>query len=139
MRAQLLALADAANLSVEGKLNILGEFNVLWAADVPVVHPFMMFVALLELSEADGTQFNVELRVLSEDGGLVFRGGVDAQVPQQREAGIMRRVPLLVPIAHSEFPAFGSYTFELRTNGAVLGDLTMHLRPMHPSPAPGAS
>lgn len=53
MHPQLTVLADSANISQEGKLNILGEFNTLFAESVPVAHPIIWFVSKLELGAGD--------------------------------------------------------------------------------------
>jgi len=41
MRVSFALFADAANLSQEGKLNILGVFDALQVATLPAVHPRM--------------------------------------------------------------------------------------------------
>ena len=72
---QLSVLADAANLSQEGRLNLLGEFNTLFAAEVPVAHPVLWFVAKMQAGAGDFGHHRIHLQVVSEDGETVFRAG----------------------------------------------------------------
>src|SRR6185436_5289009 len=45
---KLALLADGANATAEGKLNILGIFNALHAASFPCAHPHMCLVLRFE-------------------------------------------------------------------------------------------
>jgi hypothetical protein len=133
---QLAALADAANISTEGKLNILGTFDIIYAAAVPVVWPCIVFVAKVELSTADGEQLHFQIRVLSEDGDLQFQATLEAQL--QRDSipvGEMPGLPILLPVNNAKFDAYGTYTVELWGNGKRLIGLPLHIR--HPPSQPG--
>ena len=44
MRVPLAVLADYANVTTDGKLNIMGIFNRIFASALPVVHPQMRLV-----------------------------------------------------------------------------------------------
>ena len=54
MEVKLAGFCDAANISREGKLNILGEFNTLYAAAVPVIWPLMYVVIKIEATAGEG-------------------------------------------------------------------------------------
>ena len=47
MQLEIGALADAANVSQEGKLNITGIFDALNFAQVPATYPLMVLVLRL--------------------------------------------------------------------------------------------
>ena len=53
MKVNLALLADGANVSREGKLNILGIFDTIHAGKFPVVHAQMRLVVRLEASSAE--------------------------------------------------------------------------------------
>src|SRR5438552_929958 len=79
MDVQLAVLADAANVSQEGKLNILGEFDTIWAGAVPVQWPLLWFVAKVKISEADGRVHRFEVRVLDEDAQLIATATIEGE------------------------------------------------------------
>ena len=88
MRVTLAVLADYANISQEGKLNILGIFDRIAVSEVPTSLPQMHFIMRLEAhaAERDRTH-SVEIRLHDPDGQAVFeikgevvpRGGLPGQ------------------------------------------------------------
>jgi hypothetical protein len=48
MHVNLAVLCDAANVSREGKLNILGEFDSIHASSFPLTYPTMVLVVRME-------------------------------------------------------------------------------------------
>ncbi|MBX6362539.1 MAG: hypothetical protein IRZ00_01615 [Gemmatimonadetes bacterium] len=82
MRVKLAVVADHANASAEGKLNILGIFDRIMVPSLPAVHPLLYLVVQVEAHPAErGRSHPVELRLHDPDGEAVFdlRGEV---VPQ---------------------------------------------------------
>ena len=77
MEVPLAVLADAANVSVEGKLNIFGIFNNISAGNFPALHPHMKLVVAFEadMAEADKVK-EVEIKLSDSDGNdlLMIRG-----------------------------------------------------------------
>ena len=71
MEVGLAVLADAANVSREGKLNILGEFNTIFAGRFPVTWPKMNLVLKLEATVGEGSRHRLGIRVINQDGKLV--------------------------------------------------------------------
>ena len=58
----MAVLADEANVSQEGKLNLMGIFDRIAAAEFPVVHPKMVFAFRVEADFADsGRAFPVHV------------------------------------------------------------------------------
>src|SRR5712664_1287976 len=108
MRCQLSALCDAANLSAEGKLNILGEFDTVYAATLPAVWPVMVFLAKIKIGEADIGSHDVHLRVLDEDMNLVAQLKGVVQIPSLSYPGIENGWPLLLHVANAAFANYGT-------------------------------
>jgi len=65
MRVSFALFADAANLSQEGKLNILGVFDALQVATLPAVHPRAHLVVHLKGTAADVGKHTVSFQWLS--------------------------------------------------------------------------
>ena len=69
MNIPLALLADAANATSDGKLNILGVFDVVYAARFPAVHPQMQLVFTIEANPAEaGSKRKLEIKLMAEDG-----------------------------------------------------------------------
>lgn len=130
-------MADAANISQEGKLNVLGEFNLIWSSETPVRWPYMVFVAVLEISDGEGEAFELELRIVSADGMLIRSVEGRLELPRAEEPGEPRRVPIVLPIINAEFPEFDKYAVELRLNDRHVceANVTVKFRLLPQAPA----
>ncbi len=65
MHISFAVFADAANLSQEGKLNILGVFDAVQVAAFPTIHPRTHFVVRLKANSDDAGQHVLSFRWLS--------------------------------------------------------------------------
>ncbi len=128
MKFQLAALCDAANLSANGKLNILGEFDTLFAPQVPAVYPSMVFVAKLKTGEADIGRHTLHLRVVDDDMNLVTSLDGTFEVRSQPVPGIESGFPVILQIGNAAFGDYGSYMFELRVDDKKMCELPLHVR-----------
>lgn len=62
-------IADSANISGEGKLNVLGVFDVLFSQNFPFTCPQLSLALCYGITGADaGTQKIVEIQFRGEDG-----------------------------------------------------------------------
>ncbi len=68
MNVAFALLADAANVSREGKLNILGAFDRIYGSKFPLTWPRMMLVMRFVVSAAEyGTEKSIEIVTLDAD------------------------------------------------------------------------
>lgn len=130
MNLQLAVLSDAANVSVEGKLNILGQFDTIYASEVPVTWPQFCYVARLRGGVADVGDHTFELRVLTEDGELLATAGASGSFGAAPETGDEITGNIVLTIRLATFPQYGTYQFELRADGDALGEaIHLHVKP----------
>lgn len=104
-------LADEANVSQEGKLNVLGIFDRIAASAFPTVHPRMVFAFRVQAEYADsGRPFTVRVRLVDEDGGVLFEANGEMMAPevQPGEFSTANQVFTLVGV---QFPQPGHYKF----------------------------
>ena len=67
-------LADYANVTKEGKLNVLGIFHQLRVARLPAQHPSMQLILMLEGNRGDADrEQKIELRLMAPSGKDVFK------------------------------------------------------------------
>ena len=125
MHIPMALLADDANVSQEGKLNILGVFDRVAAPSYPTVHPKMVFVFRVQAEYADsGRSFPVRVRLLDEDGGVLFEAGGDL-VPPDVPPGEFATANQIFTLVGIGFPRPGSYKFVL-----TVGELPPHETPL---------
>jgi hypothetical protein len=128
MQVNLAVLCDAANVSSEGKLNILGEFDSIQAASFPLVYPTMVLVVRLEAHPTEIGEHRLKLQLIDADGADVvpplegeFETGA-APFP-----GVpVRTAPIILQMHGVRFEAPGHYSFELLVDGHHLRSLPLH-------------
>lgn len=131
MQRQLALIADSANVSVEGKINILGEFDTIWAPAVPATHPSMWFVAKLNIDGSDVGTHRVLLRIVDEDGNTVLApltAELQVSAPDATFSGEHPSVPVVLMVANAPFARFGKYIFELRIDDNIIAEVPLHVR-----------
>ncbi|MGD0483084.1 MAG: hypothetical protein ABSB58_00360 [Gemmatimonadales bacterium] len=138
MEKQLALIADSANISIEGKLNILGEFDTIFAADAPATHPTLWFVAKLLVDAADSGTHKILLHLVDEDGNTVLPpliGEVAVPPPGPEYSGEKRSIPVVLGVRNVTFPQMGTYSFELRVDDQTVAEVPLYLRkPQAPAP-----
>lgn len=129
MEVRLAILADAANVSQEGKLNILGEFNTIWAATFPVALPRMVMVLKLEASMGEGARHKLGIRVIDQDAQAVappIDGEVQLGPPV--ESGEPMRTQVILQFDHLPFSSAGTFAFEVLVDGRRQASVPLYVR-----------
>jgi hypothetical protein len=113
MRLTLGLIAEAANTTSDGKLNILGEFNIILTTQFPMTYPSLALVFRLEADGSEPADHRFHVRLLDEDNNLVRPVGDGGMTlgPSGYE-GIPRRIQGVIPIRMATFERAGTYTFE---------------------------
>ncbi len=113
MDVTLALLADAANVTADGKLNILGVFNALGASSFPVVHPQMALVLRFEATRAEeGKTRQIELQLADSDGQKLFKIGAQLMVPSAPPGSPIRLNHILM-LNNVQFPKAGDYVINV--------------------------
>ena len=112
VKVPLAVLCDAANVSREGKLNILGVFSDLWARQFPCTHPSLTLVVGLEATYTERGEHTVDLRLVDADGGELLKldGQVNVQSPRPGRPIFTQAILQLNNIS---FPKPGTYTLDI--------------------------
>lgn len=125
MRIPVALVADEANVSREGKLNVLGAFDRISVAAFPAVHPKMTFVFQLRAEEGDAAR-PVPLRVRLVDEEENDLWGTEGEIaPPAVAAGEVATANQIVALVGVRFPAPGRYRFVVE-----VGDLPPHETPL---------
>ena len=106
MHVAFALFADAANLSQEGKLNILGVFDALHAASFPAVHPRVHLVVRLKAQAGDVGTHRLGLQVTGPGGATLL--GHEAQMNIQ---------PLPTGVSDVDIPLVQAFDLPLERPG----------------------
>ena len=137
MQVSFALFADAANLSQEGKLNILGVFDAVQVGQIPSVHPRAHLVVRLKGGAEDAGLHTVSLRwvnpsgvdLWSSDGGLE----VGAMPPGATEMDFPLIASIDLPLDEA-----GAYTMHIALDNqphAAVGLLVRASPPQFVAPA----
>ena len=109
-------LADAANISREGKLNILGVFERIQGTKFPLTWPRMVLVTRFIASAAEfGSEKALDIVTLDADGKQL--GRVSGKMKIQKGApGRMLKINHIFPMTLT-FPTPGQYSIEVLVGG----------------------
>ena len=129
MDLNLAVISDAANVSGEGKLNILGIFEDLYAPTLPAVHPLMVLAVSLRAEMLEqGLSHKLEVKLIDDDGHTINYVG---PLPFEATAGPAARavnIPMIIHLTNLKFEKFGSYRFDIYLDGDLLKEVPMTLQ-----------
>jgi hypothetical protein len=132
MHVSFALFADAANLSQEGKLNILGVFDALQVGTLPALHPRATLVVHLKGSALDVGTHQVALRWFSPSGSELWKSEGELGVAQPPQGVLEMDFPI---IAQLDLPLDqpGGYVMRVGLDGDTRAEVPLEVR------APGQS
>lgn len=110
MEVSLAVLADYANVSREGKLNIMGIFDRIFARQLPGQFPPMQVVIRLDAHYAEmGREHSIQIQLRDPDGETLFdingnftpTGGEAGETAPINHIISLGNLPLVKPGGHS--------------------------------------
>ncbi|HRQ77602.1 MAG TPA: hypothetical protein PLY94_03310 [Gemmatimonadaceae bacterium] len=135
MHVSFALFADSANISQEGKLNILGVFDALQVASLPAVHPRATMVVRLKALPDDVGRHSLGFQWLGPDGGEMWSSAgqldVGAPPPGATELDVPVIAAIDLPIQHA-----GAHVMRIMLDGDVCAELLLHVRAGAPVMAP---
>lgn len=119
MEVKLAAIADYANVTDSGKLNIMGIFGQLNPPKLPFRLPTMYLVLSLwsNLAEVGSTK-DITIRLIGQDGDLVLEAATKTVVspPALPNKGVSEAASVLM-LNNLQFDRPGDYQFCILING----------------------
>lgn len=116
MEISLAIVADAANISQEGKLNILGQFDTIYVRKLPGSHPPVPLVLRVSFTALEkGKERDILVVLLDPDGKQLgeMRGKLQidaAWPPHVTSVNLIVQVPLL------RFETYGAHSLQVLIN-----------------------
>ncbi len=127
MELQLALVCDDARTTPEGKLDVHGIFNDLYAPGFPAKQQHMVLVLTLEWDREDVGRmlFKVELTDPTGRPTLTVEGQSEVDIrPADRPPA---RTRLILPLEEVIFPQPGRYQFNIKVKGRTLPGPSIYL------------
>lgn len=139
MHVSFALFADAANLSQEGKLNVLGVFDAVHVGSLPAVHPRATLVVRLKGTTADVGAHTVTLRWKNPKGAELWSSAAELNVSAPPGHASEMDMPLIAAI-DLPLDSVGDYSMTVELDGQVRAETRLFVRAGSPivAPAPGA-
>ena len=136
MQVAFALFADAANLSQEGKLNVLGVFDALQVGSLPAMHPRAHLVVHFKGSDADVGRHTVTLRWINPKGSELWTSTGELNVGQPPAGVTEMDLPL---IAQIDLPidAAGAYRMTVSLDNKQSAEVPVQVRTATPVRPPG--
>jgi len=132
MDVDVALTADAANVSQEGKLNILGVFDTIWTRDFPFSHAAMVFVLRVRADFTEQGSHHLEVRLMDADGGQLFKAEGPFQVPGGAP-GRPVKPHVILGLGGVTFHKPGDYSFEIMVDNQHLKSVPLYITQSQPS------
>lgn len=124
MYVSFAVFADAANLSQEGKLNVLGVFDALQVGGFPSVHPRTSFVVRLKGRADDTGTHTLGFRWLNPSHEELWSSSGELNVGPGADPNFEMDLPIIAVI---DLPlnVAGPYTMEVSLDGVPTADVRL--------------
>ena len=135
MDLSYLLVADYANVTQDGKLNVMGIFATISAVNFPAVHPEMYLVAQLTAVPFEyGRKCEIAVKLIDEDASSEL---VDFRAPvivPSGERGQKVHLNHILRLVNIRFPRPGTYEFCILVDNDAKGQLAIEVNQLPPPP-----
>jgi hypothetical protein len=127
MHLSFALFADAANISQEGKLNILGVFDAVQCGTLPTVHPRAHLVVRLKGGQDDVGTHTVTLNWLNPQGQELWSSNGELNIGAPPPGVTEMDMPLIAAI-DLPLDASGAYSMRIALDGEAHGEVRLVVR-----------
>lgn len=127
MNVEAFLLCDAAT-DQQGKLNVLGAFDNIFAGQLPAVHPACAVAARIRFQAIESGNHAVRMHVIDEDGhsiGPKIEGNIAIHIGEDSDSGV---VNLIFNVQGLKFEKHGKYRIDLAIDGNIQASLPLRVR-----------
>ena len=127
MYVSFALFADAANISQEGKLNILGVFDALQVGGLPAVHPRATLVVRLKAEDGDKGLHGLSFGWMSPSGEEIWSSSGEVEVGAPPPGAFEIDIPVIAAI-DLPIQEAGTHTMRIDLDGELRAELALHVR-----------
>ncbi len=127
MNIEAFLLCDAAT-EQQGKLNILGAFDNIYAKKVPIVHPACAVAARIRFEKVEEGNHPIRILIIDEDGksiGPKLDGNVNVSIGDDVDSTVTN---IVLNIQGLKFEKYGQYRIDLAIDNKIEGSLPFNVR-----------
>lgn len=126
MHISFAVFADGANLSQEGKLNVLGVFDALAVSGFPSLHPRTHFVVRLKGTAEDTGAHRLAFNWVNPGGEVLWSSDGELNVAPGPNPAFEMDLPIIAVI---DLPLNmpGLYTMQVALDGTPTADVPLHV------------
>lgn len=122
MNIEAFLLCDAAT-DQQGKLNVLGAFDTIYAKQLPVIHPACAVVIRIRFERVEEGNHPVKILVIDEDANPVIpklESNVEIRFSEGMDSIV---VNLILCFQRLKFEKYGKYRIDLTIDNQKITDL----------------
>ena len=127
MRILIAALCDRVTTTPDGKLDLRGVFQDLYAPGFPACQDAITLVLVLEWDRDDHGRHNFRVDVRDPEGRPTLTLEGQSEVTPAPAGRPPARTQLVMPIEDVVFPMPGRYALDVRVKGRTLAGPSLHL------------
>lgn len=131
MNIQVAVLCDAAT-DDNGKLNLLGAFDTIYAHQLPAVHPQCAIAIRVTFTGVDEGIHKLKLNFVDADGQSIMPGidiPVEVLLPGEQHFGTRN---FIVNIQQLKFETPGIFAIDISLDGHVHTSIPLMVKHVHP-------
>jgi hypothetical protein len=138
MHISFALFADAANLSQEGKLNVLGVFDAVQVATLPAVHPRATLVVRLKGVRSDVGSHVLALSWVNPRGDELWGSAGEVAVGTPPPGVHDMDLPVIITL-DLPLDASGAYAMRVSLDGTLTAEVPLQVRAAAGAPAMAGS
>lgn len=126
MHISFAVFADGANLSQEGKLNVLGVFDALAVSGFPSMHPRTHFVVRLKGTTEDTGAHTLTFSWVNPEGEVLWSSDGELNVAPGASPAMEMDLPIIAVI---DLPLnlAGIYRMQVSLDGDLTAEVPLHV------------
>ena len=134
MNIQVAVLCDAAT-DDNGKLNLLGSFDTIYARELPAIHPQCAVALRVTFLSGDEGKRLLKLNFVDADGRAIMPPieiPVEVSLPEDMHFGTRN---FIINIQQLKFDLPGLYSVDLTLDGQPNASIPLRVKHVPPTPA----
>ncbi|MBA7638363.1 hypothetical protein ES703_46018 [subsurface metagenome] len=127
MNIEAFLLCDAAT-DQQGKLNILGAFDNIFAKKMPTMHPACAVAARIRFEKIEEGSHPIRIRIIDEDGksiGPKLEGNVNVRIGDDVDSTATN---IVLNIQRLKLENYGQYRIDLAIDNQIKASLPFNVR-----------
>jgi hypothetical protein len=127
MHVSFALFADAANISQEGKLNVLGVFDALQIGTLPAVHPRATLVVRLKADDGDAGRHTLAFGWQSPNGEEIWSSSGELEVGSPPPGAFDLDIPVIAAV-DLPIQEAGAHAMRIELDGELRAEVMLHVR-----------